>query len=83
MFCCSSLNWSPSEPNDINKQWLIQVSGGNSSVQQITVRNRKLFFLFLEQKLFGVYSKQPSRSYGSFEHPKHVFKMMKTVAASR
>ena len=60
-FCCSSLNWSPSEPNDINKQWLIQVSGGNSSVQQITVRNRKLFFLFLEQKLFGVYSKQPSR----------------------
>ena len=34
-FCRSSLNWSPSEPNDINKTWLIRVSGGNSSVLQI------------------------------------------------
>ena len=33
----------PSEPNDINKTWLIQVSGGNSSVPQIRVGNRKFF----------------------------------------
>ena len=82
-FCCSSLNKSPGEPNDINKTWLIQVSGGNSLVPQIRVRNRKLIFLFLNQKIFGVYAKQPSRTYGSFEHPKHVFKWVKTVAASR
>ena len=49
-FCCSSLNYSPSEPSDINKTWLIQVSGGNSPVPQIRVRNRELFFLFLNQK---------------------------------
>ena len=49
-FCCSSLNLSQSEPSDINKTWLIQVSGGNSSVSQIRVRNRELFFLFLSQK---------------------------------
>ena len=60
-YCYSSLNKSPSEPNDINKTWLMQVSGGNSSVLQIRVRNIKLFFLFLIQKIFGVYSKQPSR----------------------
>ena len=40
----------PSEPNDINKTWLIQVSGGNSSVPQIRVGNRKYFFFFLKQK---------------------------------
>ena len=51
-FCCSSLNKSPSEPNDINKTWFIRVSGGDSSVLQIRVRNRKLFFLFLNQKIF-------------------------------
>ena len=50
----------PSEPNDIYKTLFIRVSGGNSSVLQIRVRNRKLFFLFLNQKklqkIFGVYS---------------------------
>ena len=63
-FCCSSLNKSPSEPSepsDINKTWLIKVSGGNSSVPQIRVRNRELFSLFLNQKICWVYSKQPSR----------------------
>ena len=40
----------PSEPSDINKTWLIQVSGGNSSVPQIRVCNREFFFLFLNQK---------------------------------
>ena len=44
MFLPLSLNQSPSEPNDINKTWLIRVSGGNSSVLQIRVCNRKLFF---------------------------------------
>ena len=60
-FCRSSLNKSPSEPYDINKIWLIRVSGGNSSVLQIRVRYRKLFFLFLNQKICCAYSKQPSR----------------------
>ena len=64
-FCCSSLNKSPSEPNDINKTCLIRVSGGNSSVLQIRVCNRNLFFLFLSQKylqkMFSVYSKQLSQ----------------------
>ena len=44
-----------SEPNDINKTWLIQVSGGNSLVPQIRARNRKLFFLFLNQNISDVY----------------------------
>ena len=51
----------PSEPSDINKTWFMQVSGGNSSVPQIRVRNRELFVLFLHQKICCVYSKQPSR----------------------
>ena len=59
--CCFSLNYSPSEPNDINKKWLIQVSGGNSSVPQIRVRNRKLYLIFFNHKICCVYSKQPSR----------------------
>ena len=41
------------EPNDINETWLIWVSGGNSSVLQIRVRNRKLFFLFLNQNIYA------------------------------
>ena len=57
-----------SEPSDINKTWLMQVSGGNSSVPKITVRNRELFFLFLNQKICCVYPKNV------FKHPKHVFK---------
>ena len=51
----------PSEPSDINKTWLIQVSGGRSSVPQIRMRIRELFFLFLNPKICCVYSKQPSR----------------------
>ena len=53
MFYRSSLNQSPSEPNDINKTWLIRVSGGNSSVLQIRVRNRTLFVLLLNQKILA------------------------------
>ena len=56
-FCCSSLNWSPIEPSDINKTWLLQVSGGNSSVPRIRVRNIELVFLFLNQQICCVYSK--------------------------
>ena len=50
MFLLLLFELVPSEPNDINKTWLIQVSRGNSSFPQIRVRNRKLFFLFLNQK---------------------------------
>ena len=65
-FCRSSLNLSPSEPNYITKTWLIRVSEGNSSTLQIRVHHRKLFFPISQpknicKKIFGVYSKQPSR----------------------
>ena len=51
MFLLLLFELVPSEPNDINKTRLIQVSRGNSSFPQIRVRNRKLFFLFLNQLL--------------------------------
>ena len=43
---------------------------------QIRVRKGKLFFLFLNQNLCCGYSKEPSHREGSFEHPKHLFKLM-------
>ena len=43
---------------------------------QIRVRNRKLFFLFLNQNICCGYSKEQSHREGSFEHPKHMLKLM-------
>ena len=43
---------------------------------QIRVRNRKLFFLFLNQNICCGYSKEPSQRDGSFELPKHMFTLM-------
>ena len=43
---------------------------------QINVRTWKLFFLFLNQNICCGYSKEPSQWDGSFEHPKHMFKLM-------
>ena len=43
---------------------------------QIRVGNGKLFFLFLNQNICYGYSKEPSHWDGSFEHPKHMFKLM-------
>ena len=43
---------------------------------QIRVRNWKLFFLFLNQNVCCGYLKEPSRWDGSFENPKHMFKLM-------
>ena len=43
---------------------------------QIRERNRKLFFLFLNQNICCGYSKELSRWDCSFEHPKHMFKLM-------
>ena len=34
------------------------------------------FFLFLNQNIYCGYSKEPSQLKGSFEHLKHVFKLM-------
>ena len=42
---------------------------------QIRVRTGKLFFLFLNQNICCGYSKEPSQRDGSFEHPKHMFKL--------
>ena len=53
-FCCSSLIKSPSEPSDINKTWLMQVSGGNSSVPQIRMCNRELFSYFSTKNMLCV-----------------------------
>ena len=40
------------------------------------VCNWKLFFLFPNQSLCCGYSKEPSQQDGSFEHPKHMFKLV-------
>ena len=48
----------------------------NNSGPQIRVCNWKLFFLFLNQNICCGYSKEPSQWVGSFEHPKHMFKLM-------
>ena len=48
----------------------------SSSDLQLRVRNWKWFFLFLKQNICCGYSKEPSRWDGSFEHPKHKFKLM-------
>ena len=42
----------------------------------IRARNRKIIFLFFSQNIFCGYSKEPSKWDGSFEHPKHMLKMM-------
>ena len=43
---------------------------------QIRVRNWKLFFLFLNQNICCGYSEEPSHRDGSFEHPRHMFRLM-------
>ena len=43
---------------------------------QIRVHTGKLFFLFLNQNICCGYSKERSQWDGSFEHPKHMFKLM-------
>ena len=40
------------------------------------MRNGNLIFLFLHQKICCGYSKEPSQFDGSFEHPKHMLKLM-------
>ena len=40
------------------------------------VRNRKKIFLFINQNICCEYSKEPSQWDGSFEHPKHMLKIM-------
>ena len=47
-----------------------------SSCPQIRVRNWKLIYLFHNQNICCGYSKEPSWWDGSFEHPKHIFKLM-------
>ena len=43
---------------------------------EIRVGNEKLFFLFRNQNICFRYSKELSHWEGSFEHPKHWFKLM-------
>ena len=43
---------------------------------QIRVCNRKLFFLFFNQNICCLYSKEPSGWVGSFEHPKQMLKLI-------
>ena len=40
------------------------------------VRNENFIFLFLNQNICCAYSKEPSQWDGSFEHPKHMLKLM-------
>ena len=50
--------------------------GRQESGPKIRVRNEKFLFLFLNQNICWGYSKEPSHWDGSFEHPKHMFKLM-------
>ena len=43
---------------------------------QIRVHIGKLFSSFLIQNICCGYSNEPSQGDGSFEHPKHMFKLM-------
>ena len=43
---------------------------------QLRVPNRKIIFLFLNQNVGCGYSKEPSLWDGSFEHPKHMLKIL-------
>ena len=43
---------------------------------KLRVRTKKLIFLFLNQNTCCGYSKEPSQWDGSFEHPKHMLKLM-------
>ena len=51
--------------------WYTHISG-----LKLTVRNRKIIFLFFNQNLCCGYSKEPSQWDGSFEQPRHMFKLM-------
>ena len=42
----------------------------------LRVHNENLIFLFLNQNICCGYSKEPSQCDGSFEHPKHMLKLM-------
>ena len=46
---------------------------------QIRVLKWKLFFFFLNQYIFCGYSKESSRWDGTFEHPKHMFKLLRKL----
>ena len=59
-----------------NKTNRIYKSQQTISGLQIRVRTGKLFFLFLNQNICCGYSKEPSQWDGSFEHPKHMFKLI-------
>ena len=47
-----------------------------SKVQDLRVCNENLIFLFLNQNICCRYSKEPSQWDGSFEHPKHMLKLV-------
>ena len=54
-----------------NKHFIFQNTG-----LKLRVCNRKIFFLFLNQNICCGYSKEPSQWDGSFEHSKHMLKIM-------
>ena len=43
---------------------------------QLSVRKENLIFLFLNQNICCGYSKELSQWDGSYEHPKHMFKVI-------
>ena len=45
-------------------------------LKSLVVHTEKLFFLFLNQNKSCGYSKEPSQWDGSFEHPKHMLKLI-------
>ena len=64
---------------------LSQVEHGKSFITsgtglKLRVRTRKMIFLFLNRRICFGNSKEPSRCDNSFEHPKHMLKIIgKTI----
>ena len=46
---------------------------------QIRMHNQKIIFLFLNQNICCVYSKEPSQRVSSFEHPEHMLKPIEDI----
>ena len=60
-----------------NSIWFsVSMSIQGSPGLKIRVCTKKLIFLFLIQNICCGYSKEPSQWDGSFEHPKHMIKLM-------
>ena len=52
------------------------LTAGDVRTLVMSLRNENQFFLFLNRSICCGYSKEPPQRDGSFEHPKHMLKLM-------